>query len=92
MDTWIDKVMVIRTRFMQDTEKQPLKGGSVLFMTDVTVFYVAMLGIFTNHMFFLYMLKNRWMSVWILFLLCNFVFYWLFPVTNVFCISVQYRF
>ena len=45
MDTWIDKVMVIRTRFMWDIEKQPVKGGSVLFMTDVTIFYVTMLGI-----------------------------------------------
>ena len=33
-------------------KKQPLKGGSVLFMTDITIFYMAMLGIVTNHMLF----------------------------------------
>ena len=44
---------------MQDIEKQPVKGGSVLFMTNVTVFYVTMLRIVTNHMSFLYMLKNH---------------------------------
>ena len=43
--------MVIQTSFMQDIEKQPVKGGSVLFMTDVTVFYVTMLRKVTYHMF-----------------------------------------
>ena len=63
------------TSFMQDIEKQPVKGGSVLFMTDVTVFYVTMLRIVINHMLYLYMLKNHWASVWTLFLLCNFEFH-----------------
>ena len=51
MNTRIEKVMVIQTSFMQDIEKQPVKGGSVLFMTDVTVFYMTMLRIVTYHMF-----------------------------------------
>ena len=31
MDTWIDMVMVIRTSFMLDIEKQPVKEGRHLF-------------------------------------------------------------
>ena len=48
--------------FLAGYWKRPVKGGTVLFMTDVTVFYVTMLRIIINHVF-LYMLKNRWTSV-----------------------------
>ena len=37
---------------MQDIETQPEKGGSVLFITDVTVFCVTMLQLVTDHAFF----------------------------------------
>ena len=57
MDTWIDKVTVIRSSFMQDIEQQPVKRGSVLFRTDVAVFYVTMLRVVTNHMSFIYVEK-----------------------------------
>ena len=53
MDTWIDEVMVIPTSFIQDTENnKTVTGGSILFMTDVTVFYVTMLRMITNHVVF----------------------------------------
>ena len=37
--------------------KQPVKGGSVMLMTNVTVFYVTMLRIVTDHLFFSYIWK-----------------------------------
>ena len=42
--------------------KRPVKVGSVLFMTDVTVFYVTMLGIVKGHVFLIYVEKH-WTSV-----------------------------
>ena len=61
MDTLIDKVMVIRTSFLQDIENNQWKL-SQFFMTYVTIFYVTMLRIVTNHVF-LCMLKNHRTSV-----------------------------
>ena len=44
---------------IQDTETQPMEGGSFLFMTDETVFYVTVLRIITYHVFFVYVTINR---------------------------------
>ena len=64
MDIWIDAVMVIWTSFVQGIEKNKNKGGLILFMTYIRVFFVRVLQIVTNHLFiYIYMLTNHWTSV-----------------------------
>ena len=42
MDTWIDKVMVIRTRFMWDIEKQLSGANELICHVDVLIFILAL--------------------------------------------------
>ena len=68
-----------------------MKGGSVLFLTDVTVFVVTVLRIGTNHVFVIYVEKPlnecedtfSVMQLWVLLT---------FQVANALRISVLYRF
>ena len=76
--------------------KQPVKRGSVLFMTDVIVFCVAVLRIVTNHVFIYIYIYICWKTIeWVcrhFFVIKLWVFYLLLEVANVWCIVALYGF